>query len=432
MTSEALAGAVPIDAQAAATPDQSIASSRLDSLDYIRGIAVLGILLSNILNYALPPGAHRWVELAGQPSVTDTMSWLVQYIFVDGKMRGIFALLFGAGLVLFMYRARARGAPAYWLQLRRLFWLALFGLAHFFFLFTGDIVFHYAVMGMAAIWLVRLPAKWLLLAGCLIYCADSALAGPDLWGWRQFEVAAMTAPEGAEVRQEYLAENARDRAEAIEGAEVLRTGSLPAIVRYRWDNHRAEPLEALRYVIFDGFAMMLVGAALYRMGLFSGAFDRRKLLRWGWIGIGVSAAASLALGLWLIAEGFPRALNMFVFYGPTHVTRLPMILGMVAVLVAMTPKWSAGDLGRRLSAAGRMAFTNYILTSSLVMAVIFQGWGLGLHGSFTRTGLWTFVLLGWGLMLVISPWWLARFRFGPLEWAWRCLTYWRLFPIRRR
>src|SRR5690606_30256455 len=101
---------------------------------------------------------------------------------------------------------------------------------------------------------------------------------------------------------------------------------------------------------------------------------------WGGIGIGVSALASLALGLWLIAEGFPRALNMFVFYGPTHLTRLPMILGMVAVLVAMTPKWSAGSLGRRLSAAGRMAFTNYILTSSLVMAVIFQGWGLGLHG----------------------------------------------------
>ena len=97
----------------------------------------------------------------------------------------------------------------------------------------------------------------------------------------------------------------------------------------------------------------------------------------------------------------------------------------------MTPRWGASPWGQRLAAAGRMAFTNYIITSSLVMAVIFQGWGLGLYGEFTRTGLWLFVLLGWGLMLAISPWWLARFRFGPLEWAWRCLTYWRLFPIRR-
>ena len=77
-----------------------------------------------------------------------------------------------------------------------------------------------------------------------------------------------------------------------------------------------------------------------------------------------------------------------------------------------------------------MAFTNYI-GASAVMAVIFQGWGLGLFGHFMRPGMEVFVLFGWALMLVISPWWLARFRYGPLEWLWRCLTYWRLFPLRR-
>ena len=121
---------------------------------------------------------------------------------------------------------------------------------------------------------------------------------------------------------------------------------------------------------------------------------------------------------------------MFVFYGPSHVVRLPMILGYAAILVAMTPIWAATGLGRRLSAAGRMAFTNYI-GASAVMAVIFQGWGFGLYGQFMRPGMELFVLFGWALMLTFSPWWLARFRYGPLEWLWRCLTYWKLFPIRR-
>ena len=153
-------------------------------------------------------------------------------------------------------------------------------------------------------------------------------------------------------------------------------------------------------------------------------------LRWGIAGIAVSALASLALGAWLIAEGFPRALNMFVFYGPSQAVRAPMIMGYAAVLVAMSPQWVPTGLGRRLSAAGRMAFTNYV-GASIVMAAIFQGWGLGLFGEYHRPGMVFFVFLGWALMLVCSPWWLARFRYGPLEWLWRCLTYWKPFPIRR-
>jgi uncharacterized protein len=180
----------------------------------------------------------------------------------------------------------------------------------------------------------------------------------------------------------------------------------------------------------DSLPLMLIGAALFRLGLFSGGMDRRKVIRWSLIGVAAGAVAHLALGLWVIGEGFAVAKNHFVMYGPAHVIRLPMIVGYAALLAAMAPRWAPTRLGLRFSFAGRMAFTNYIATS-LVMAAIFQGWGLGLFDRFDRVELLGFVALGAALMLGWSKPWLGRLRYGPLEWLWRCLTYGKLFPVRR-
>jgi uncharacterized protein len=166
------------------------------------------------------------------------------------------------------------------------------------------------------------------------------------------------------------------------------------------------------------------------MGFFSGGWNRRRMLRWGIAGIAFSAAVSLAMGLWLKQSGWLFSLNYFVFYGPVHILRLPMVLGYLAVMVALAPQLIPTRIGRRFEAAGQAALTNY-LGMSFVMALIFQGWGLGLFDRFNRFEQWGFLLLGCVLMLVWSKPWLARFRFGPLEWVWRCLTYSRLFPLRR-
>jgi uncharacterized protein len=423
--------AAPLDADpalAAGTPDQP--EARISTLDFVRGVAVLGILATNILNYAQLPGAHRWLKLIGEPTFGDKALWVVNFLFVDGKLRGLFAMLFGAGLVLFMDRAKAKGAHPYWLQYRRLFWLGLFGLFHYYVLFEGDILFHYALLGMVAVLLVRLPVKPLLIAGMLLYCADSYFASQDLGGWARDEQRILAEPASDPERVKYFKEQDKFVAGARAEGKVLAEGSLPQIVAYRVRHYGLEPLNSAVFMIFDSLACMLFGAALFRMGFLSGGWDRRKMIRWGSLGIVASLVMAAPFAVWIWAADFPQALNMFVFYGPSHVIRLPMILGYAAVLVAMTPVWAATGLGKRLSAAGRMAFTNYI-GASAVMAAIFQGWGLGLFGHFMRPGMELFVLLGWALMLVCSPWWLARFRYGPLEWLWRCLTYWRLFPLRR-
>jgi uncharacterized protein len=406
-------------------------TNRVTSLDFIRGIAVLGILASNIVTYARPNEARRVVALVHEVGWQEWLPWMVNYIVVDGKFRSMFAALFGAGLVIFMERARARGAPARWLQLRRLFWLILFGAFHYAFLFEGDILLQYALIGFLAVWIVFWSPRLLLWLGVLLICFDTTLATAELGRLALEEQSVLAMPASSPERLEYEAYWQGAREKVAEESEIM-TGSMSGIIAHRFRSSEAalEPIMTLQFVVFQYLPMMMIGAALYRLGFFSGGWDRRRMLGWGIAGIAIGSASALALGLWLMRSGWPFDLNYFVFYGPVGILRLPVTLGYMAVMVALVPCIAPTALGRRISAAGQMALTNYIGTS-FVMAFIFQGWGLGLFDRFSRFEQWGFMLLGFALMLGWSQSWLARYRFGPLEWLWRCLTYWRLFPLRR-
>ena len=136
------------------------------------------------------------------------------------------------------------------------------------------------------------------------------------------------------------------------------------------------------------------------------------------------------MALMLMRANDPYYLSLFFVLGPAQDARLPMIFGLLAVLVWLAPRMAPGWLGQRLIAAGRMAFSNYI-GMSLVMAIVFQGWGFGLFGELGRTEMLVPVVLGCCAMLLWSKPWLDRFAYGPLEWVWRCCTYGRIFPLKR-
>jgi uncharacterized protein len=413
------------------------ATDRIASLDFIRGIAVLGILASNIVTYARPNEARRVLALVHEPTWSEWFPWLVNYIFIDGKFRGMFAALFGVGLVVFMERARARNAPARWLQVRRLLWLMLFGALHFLFLFEGDILLQYAMLGLVALWIVFWNPRVLLVLGTLLLTVDSTLSSLSLWQSAEKERVALSSAAGSPQRAEYDEYWQGEREAVTEESDWMAHGSLGEIFSHRFVSDgrlNAEaafgPVLDIQFAALEYLPMMMIGAALYRMGFFGGGWSRRRMLRWGMAGVGFGIVTALALGLWLKHSGWPFDLNYFVFYGPVHILRLPMVLGYLGLLVALAPQLVPTPIGRRFEAAGQMALTNY-LGMSFVMALIFQGWGLGLFDRFNRFEQWGFLLLGCVLMLAWSRPWLARMRFGPLEWAWRCLTYWRMFPLRR-
>jgi uncharacterized protein len=404
-------------------------SDRIVTLDIVRGVAVLGILVANIAGMSYPLMAYSWPEAMGQsPDEAASWVWLAQYVLVDGKMRGLFTLLFGAGMYLFIERAMERGEGRA-LQARRLIWLMLFGLAHFFLLWWGDILFLYSISGLAALAMVRWKPETQLRFGIIWY-----LAGAIMFTIMQFPAMQLEASKATQAIALQAYEQSIDSFESrLESTEEERAayseGSYLAEIAFVANEHAPILKGYPFYAMLETIPLMLIGMALYRYGLFSGGLDPGRQRMWGWIGVISGVAMALAMGLWAVRSGFPFYLTEFVFNGAAQAPRLPMIIGLAALLALWAPKAAGGWLGERLAAAGRMAFSNYIGTSLVVMLVM-RHWAGGLWGELSKPELLLVVLGVWGLILAWSKPWLARFRYGPLEWLWRCLTYWKLFPMR--
>jgi uncharacterized protein len=417
----------------AAEPDQPVASGeRIATLDFVRGIAVLGILFANITAFAQPYYAYFWPPaLIGGMEEGDKWVWMVQFILIDGKLRGLFTLLFGAGVMLFLERAAARGSGR-GLQLRRLAWLLLFGLIHFFLIWRGDILTLYAVWGMVLLLMVKWrPFIQLVVGLCL--AGFGALALGVLMGgqYAASVLPSLQANMGPEELAMVLGAADKTLADSVKELALYAHGSWFEIARATIAERGGELLQEVLIVgPAETLGLMLIGMALYRLGFFSGTFDPARMRKWGWIGVIGGVLVSIPAALWVYAGGFEFYRTLFVFNGLGGVLHLPMVIGLAALLVVWAPRAVATRLGARFVAAGRMAFSNYLGTS-IVMVVLFQGWGLGLFGQLHRIELLGIVALAWIAMLMWSPWWLARFNYGPLEWLWRCLTYWHLFPFKR-
>lgn len=407
------------------------AAERIDTLDFIRGLAVMGILAANIVAFGQPFEAYMYpAAFLTDPGDPGGWMWIAQFILIDGKMRGLFTLLFGAGMYLFMEKAWARGATRS-LQAWRLFILMVFGMIHFFFIWPGDILFYYALFGFVVLGCLRWSVRTQLVAGLVGYILGALLMGgsltvPWLIADTQF---GESSPEIAEQRGDVIAgiDDALARGEVPNAA--IAAGDYGALVSHRITEQWYEPLTNAMLFGFETLPVMLIGVALYRLGFFSGAFDRAKLLRWGWIGLVAGGLAHLGIGLAVKAYGFSYYATLAGFVAWSTLPRLWMVLGLAALLVAYAPL-ATGWLGDRVRAAGRAAFTNYLGTSVLMM-LVFHGWALGLFGQLNRPQLYIVVVLAWLVMLAWSKPWLDRYRYGPLEWLWRCLTYRTVFPFSR-
>lgn len=404
---------------------------RIDTLDFIRGLAVMGILAANIVAFGQPFEAYMYpAAFLTEPGDPGGWMWIAQFILIDGKMRGLFTVLFGAGLYLFMEKAWARGATAR-LQAWRLTILLGFGMIHFFFIWPGDILFYYALFGLVALACIGWTARNQLgiglagyMAGVIFYAVSMSFpwlvvdtpfgeSSPDMIGLRGEMVAGI---------EEAVAHGAVPNA-------AIASGDYGALVAHRLGEQWFEPWSNALLFGFETIPLMLIGMGLYRMGFFSGGFARAGMIRWGWIGLIAGGLAHLAIGLAVQAGGFSFYGTLAAFMGWSPLPRLWMVLGMAALLVAYAPS-ATGWLGERIRAAGRAAFTNYLGTSILMMFV-FHGWALGLFGQLNRPQLYIVVALAWVVMLAWSKPWLDRYRYGPLEWLWRCLTYRTLFPLKK-
>ncbi len=404
-------------------------TDRIRTLDLIRGVAVLGIVAINVASFAAPESAAYSPNLPHVTGPANQWAFMVNLVLFEGKMRALFSMLFGASMLLFIERADGAGRDGAALQLRRLGWLALFGVLHFALLWDGDILFLYAVVGFAALGLRHLRTAHLVTAALLLLVLWQAL-GTAMWADNLIrERAALSSHPSAAAQRGYAnllttfrQADARGAAEAqlswpaaVKARLVDRPEYLPNLVFYNWG---------------ETLPLMLLGMALLRSGFFAGGWPRRRLWQAAGTGIAAGGSVSLAFALWSRGVGYPEmAMHYALSYGLV-LPHLAMALGYAALLVLAAPRALRTTLAEQLEAAGRMAFSNYIATS-LILTALCSGWGLDLYGQFGPAQRWTLVLLVWALMLSWSQPWLARYRQGPLEWAWRSLTEWVTLPLRR-
>lgn len=395
---------------------------RITAIDALRGVALLGILILNIWAFSMPGAAYINPTAYGDLEGANYWVWYFSHLLCDQKFMTIFSMLFGAGIVLMTSRIEQAGRSSAGVQYRRMGWLVLFGLLHAHLIWYGDILYGYGMCGLGAWFFRKFQPKWLLLIG-------TALLTVPIF----FNLAmGLTMPHWP---AEALVDMQQDWAPS---AEIV--AQEVAVYQGSWLDQMSNRVptafffQTFIFAIWGAWrvgGLMLIGMALFKLGVFSARRSNQFYLSF--------ILLALLVGLPLTGIGVYRnfAVNWDVMYSfflgsiYNYVGSVFTSLGWVGLVMLIIKHGALNWLMRRLQAVGRMALTNYLM-QSLICTTIFYGHGLGYFGQVERTGQFAIVVGVWIVQLIISPIWLKYFLFGPMEWVWRSLTYWRVQPVRRR
>ena len=406
------------------------APARVATLDVIRGVAVMGILLMNIVAFAMPDVAYMNPAAFGSHGALDYGVWAVNFVLVDGKMRGLFSFLFGASMLLVIERAEAKGESPLRVHYARMSWLLLFGLAHLYLVWWGDILHLYALVGGVAYAFRRMPPYKLAIAGIVLLMLQTLLAGGLPYDIYQAGIAVHTPhPRADAVRryQGYVQSFGRPDQASLARDIAAHRGGYATVFADRLRIAAAMPVQTLAFVGAETLAYMLLGMACFKTGMLGGAWPRARYRRWMAVGFGLGIPIYVVLLVLQWRGGFDAfwvALGAITLSTPF---RPLMILGWACLIILLARP--GGVLTARFAAAGRMAFSNYLGTS-LICSTLFYGYGGGLYGRLSRAELYLVVAAIWVLMLLWSKPWLDHFRYGPFEWLWRSLARGKPQPMR--
>ncbi len=404
------------------------------TLDALRGIAVMGILLMNIIAFSMPSIAYINPTTWGGMSFADQALWVGNFILVDAKFRSLFSIMFGASMLLFIESAeRKTPGSSKALHFRRMTWLWVFGLIHYGLIWFGDILFLYALIGMlvwrwrekdisalytrAAIFISLGFVQWAMIMGsiyAMAWAATAQGADPQLATDFAEVLQSIGAPGGSEVQEEL----------------TVYGGNYASILAHRIGEDWSGPLILLFGYGFETIGLMALGMALYRSGFLTGALSNAAYKKAAIIGYSVGLAGMVPLATWCVISGYDVLTNSGAVLAWSAPFRAPIAIAHAAFAILLIKAFSNSGLVNRLQATGQAAFTNYLGTS-IIMTTIFYGYGFGWFGELSRATTYLLVLAAWALMLIWSPLWMKRYHHGPMEWVWRSLTEGRMTPLRR-
>ena len=405
---------------------------RLESLDFIRGCALFGILIMNIVGMGLGPAYDNPTVMGGDTGI-NLWTWFVVNVTFEGTQRGLFSILFGAGVILFT--SRPDSTDAYF---RRNLWLIAFGLFNaWILLWGGDILYYYGLTALFLFAFRHLSGKRLLALGVASFVLGAAWTGLETNNMLDLHKRAVAA------EQVPVAERNEEQKKAVEEWKEESRGapSAETVARLKRENQagyasalvaRAPRIAenqswgAYRY-FFDIFGMMMIGMALFKLGVLTLEAKTRTYAMMMVAGYAIGMPLNIYEANLLISNGF-SGLARHQADITYDFARLAQTAGHLGLLGLFLKSGVLPWLRNSLAAVGRMALTNY-LTHSVVALTIFVL--LGYWGQLERHQLYYIVFSIWAVQLVISPIWLKYFHFGPVEWLWRGLTYGKSPPFRK-
>jgi uncharacterized protein len=429
-------------------------AERISSMDVLRGFSLMGILVMNITdfaygypNYAYPLSTVKPV-FSGPHWKINTAIWFLRWILAEGKMRALFSMLFGAGVILLTERALARGAGirAADIYTRRNMWLVLIGMLHGYLIWSGDILFYYGLAALLFLFPFRnVRVKRLMWVAGILLLINSVLMFGGQYGVAYGAKKAAAKANARLARHQVLTEDevsALKRWSSIqehwrmsdkkkyEDIADMQKGYLKAQADQAGNVLTGE-LKGAYFGFGDWVGMMLLGMALYKNGFLAG---RLHMKTYAW-----TAIVGLALGWGVTGFGAYKAwaghFDMFKtllwMQAPYDIGRIAGALGNAALLLILLKSGSLKWLLQRIASVGQMALSNYLLTSITMMTIYVWGpWHW--YGYVEYYKIYYAVAAMWIFNMAFSSIWLRYFEFGPLEWIWRSLTYWKRQPMRVR
>ena len=424
-------------------------NERIVIIDSLRGFAILGILLMNIPGFGLPvPAAYGDLSVLNETG-TNFKTWYFIDWFMEGTQRALFSTLFGAGVILFISRIEKRTEGTWPVDyfIRRQLWLLVFGLFNaFVLLWFWDILFQYAVCGIIVFAFRRLTPKSLIIAALISMLFQTARENLDFYRDKkvistgemlskidttQTKLTPMQSDQMAAYTEFKESNSAEGKKKKMEKSLRYMQGNYAELYEYQSERSFRGEVNYTYFGLGDILMFMFLGMALFKSGVLTGNASVKTYWLLFIIGIGGGLILSwLRLQPW-IDSGYNTLVytknGKFEYYEISRAFRAIGLLGFIMLLYKSEWfKW----LFALMRPVGQMAFTNY-LTQSLLVGIYFYGIGFGMFGKLERFELYYVVAATWALQIIWSNIWLRYFRFGPLEWAWRCLTYWKLQPFKK-
>jgi len=373
----------------------------------------------NIQSFGLIDAKYLNPTAMGELQGMSYWSWWITFVFFDSKFMAIFSLLFGASIVLMWQRNSQADRKSAWLHYRRMFWLLLFGLTHAHLLWYGDILFLYSICGMTVYWLCGLKPRWLIPLGLSFVAVASGISiliGFSLPYWDEHQMTEMIASWSPTLNQ------------IEENLAIYRGKWLEQLTHRSLNALFMETFLLIIWGFWRAGGLMLIGMGFFKLGIFNAERSNRFYL--------IGTMFGLLLGLGIIITGIGKletanwSFEYSYFFGTqfNYWGSLFICFAYVCIVMLFCRNGWLKWLQKSLAATGQLALTNYLL-QTMVCTTLFYGHGFGWYGYLSRSQLVGVVLVFWILQMIGSLLWLKKFRFGPFEWLWRSLSYWRLQPM---